>query len=340
MSSIVTLEGSGAWRHGGSYATYPEAREERQKRLGDAVSRWREEERRLYRLMKTFKERARYSSDWAKKADAAETRWQRFADAGPPPAPVTDTSITVRIRGGDSARRVLDLRSLGITGLVTPFSDEIHFGERVGIIGPNGSGKSALMHVLAGAREQISGALVVGPRVSAGFFTQLQSRGDYAGRPIIEIVLAGGGLQAAMGALARYGLVEAARRNHDVLSGGEKARLEVLMLELEGHNLLLLDEPTDNLDIDSSEALERALALLPGHGSRRLPRSRLPAHDGPLPADPDTTARSSPCPPTSLPSKRSWTPTGPPPVSASPRRLRRSPAAAGTVQTQKLVKLP
>ncbi len=265
VSSIVTLEGSGAWRHGGSYATYTEARAERQKRLGDAVTRWREEERRLFALMKTFKERARYSSDWAKKADAAETRWRRFADAGPPPSPVTDTAITVRIRGGDSARRVLDLRALGIVGLVAPFSDEIHFGERVAIIGPNGSGKSALMQVLAGTRSPDDGELVVGPRVSTGFFTQLQSRGDFAGRPVIEIVLElGGGVQAAMGSLARYGLVEAARRSHDLLSGGEKARLEILMLELEGHNLLLLDEPTDNLDIDSSEALERALEWFSG----------------------------------------------------------------------------
>jgi ATPase subunit of ABC transporter with duplicated ATPase domains len=49
-----------------------------------------------------------------------------------------------------------------------------------------------------------------------------------------------------------------------MLSGGEKARLEVLILELEGHNLLLLDEPTDNLDIDSAEALERALDRFEG----------------------------------------------------------------------------
>ena len=116
--------------------------------------------------MKTFKERARYSSDWAKKADAAETRWRRFADAGPPPAPVIDSSITVRMRGGDSARRVLDLRSLGIDGLVSAFSEEIHFGERVGMIGPNGSGKSELTRVLAGARDPDVGELVVGPRVS------------------------------------------------------------------------------------------------------------------------------------------------------------------------------
>jgi ATPase subunit of ABC transporter with duplicated ATPase domains len=267
VRSIVTLEGNGSWVHGGSYASYPEAREARQRRLGDAVKRWRDEERRLFALVKTFKERARYSSDWAKKADAAETRWHRFADGGPPPAPVADASIVLRLRGRDSARRVLDLRSLGVDDLISPFSDEIHFGERVGVLGPNGSGKSQLMRVLAGEREPDSGELVVGPRVTVGFFTQLQSRGDLAGRVVIDVVLArvgGGGVQAAMAALARYGLVDAARRSYDVLSGGQKARLEVLVLELEGHNLLLLDEPTDNLDIDSSDALERALITFEG----------------------------------------------------------------------------
>ena len=290
--SIVTLEGDGAWVHGGSYRTYVQAREARQRRLGDAVKRWRDEERRLYRLMKTFKERARYSSDWAKKADAAETRWRRFKDAGPPPAPVVDRSITVRMRGGDSARRVLDLRSVGIDGLVSPFTDEVHFAERVAMIGPNGSGKSELMRVLAGEREPDFGELVVGPRVSAGYFTQLQTRGDLAQRVVIDVILErvrGGGVQAAMAALARYGLAAAAQRSYDVLSGGEKARLEVLVLELEGHNLLLLDEPTDNLDIDSAEALEHALETF--HGTvvavshdraflRTMDRFLMVLHDG------------------------------------------------------------
>jgi ATPase subunit of ABC transporter with duplicated ATPase domains len=265
LGAIVTLEGNGAWVHGDSYATYARAREDRQRRLGDAVKRWHEEERRLFRLMKTFKERARYAPDWAKRADAMETRWNRFRAPGPPPAPVADQAIAVRIRGSDSARIVLDMRSLEIAGLVSAFSDEIHFGERVGVIGPNGSGKSALMQVLAGVRGPSGGELRVGPRVSAGFFTQLQSRADFAGRIVLNIVMTQRGeLQAAMAALARYGLAEAARRSYDVLSGGEKARLEVLILELEGHNLLLLDEPTDNLDTDSSEALEKALDSFAG----------------------------------------------------------------------------
>ncbi len=290
VGAIVTLEGHGAWVHGGSYATYARAREDRQRRLGDAVKRWHEEERRLFRLMKTFKERARYAPDWAKRADAMETRWRRFRAGGPPPSPVADQAIAVRIRGGDSARVVLDLRSVGIDDLVAPFSEEIHFGERIGLIVPNGSGKSELLGVLFGIRAPDRGELRTGPRVSAGLFTQLQSRTDFGGRAVLDIVLAQRGeMQAAMGALARYGLAGAAHRAYDVLSGGEKARLEVLMLELEGHNLLLLDEPTDNLDTDSAEALEKALESFEGtvvavsHDRaflRRLDRFLMVLHDG------------------------------------------------------------
>ncbi len=290
VGTIVTLEGNGAWVHGGSYATYAQAREDRQRRLGDAVKRWHEEERRLFHLMKTFKERARYAPDWAKRADAMESRWRRFKAGGPPPSPVADQAIAVRIRGGDSARIVLDLRSVEIAGLVAPFSEEIHFGERIGVIGPNGSGKSALVHVLAGGRPPDGGELRTGPRVSAGLFTQLQARADFSGRGVLDIVLSQRGeMRAAMSALARYGLAEASRRQYDVLSGGEQARLEILMLELEGHNLLLLDEPTDNLDTDSSEALEKALDSFQGtvvavsHDRaflRRMDRFLMVLHDG------------------------------------------------------------
>jgi len=257
--SIVTLEGSGAWIHGGSYANYPAEREARQKRLGDALAQWKLEERRLHALMKTFKERAKYSTDWAKRANAMETRWKRWA-ADPPPPPVADQHIRVRMRGGDSARKVVDLRCAAIADLVRPVTEEIHFGERVGLIGPNGTGKTHLIRALAGSLEATSGEIRLGNRVSAGLFTQLNARTDFAGRVIGDIVIDRvGALDRAMAALARYGLADAARRPYERLSGGQKARLEILCLELEGHNLLLLDEPTDNLDIDSSEALETAL---------------------------------------------------------------------------------
>jgi ATPase subunit of ABC transporter with duplicated ATPase domains len=295
--SILTIEGNGSWMHPGSYATYPAAREARQKKLGDAVKRWRDEERRLFQLMKTFKERARYSSDWAKKADAAETRWRRFADSGPPPAPVADQRVVIRMRGGDSARLVLVLNDVGIEDLVRPFSDEIHFGERVGLIGPNGGGKTSLMQVFAGERAPDGGSVRLGNRVSAGSFTQVNVRPEFTGRVVLDIAMERvRTLEDAMRGLARYGLAEAARRRYDLLSGGQKARLEILCLELEGHNFLLLDEPTDNLDIDSAEALEAALDGFEGtivavsHDRaflRKMDRFLMVLHDGTVVALPD-----------------------------------------------------
>ena len=297
VSWILTIEGDGAWMHAGSYATYPEARADRQRKLGDAVKRWKDEERRLFALMKTFKERARYSDVWAKKADAAETRWRRFADGGPPPAPITDQQVRMRIRGADSARKALVLHHVGVDGLVAPFSDEVHLGERVGVIGPNGGGKTRLMRAFAGETGVHSGEVRIGNRVSVGSFTQLNLRDDFAGRRVIDVVIERvGALQQAMGALARYGLADAAQRSHDLLSGGQKARLEILCLELEGHNLLLLDEPTDNLDIDSCQALESALDGFEGtvvavsHDRaflRRMDRYLMVLHDGSVLALPE-----------------------------------------------------
>jgi ATPase subunit of ABC transporter with duplicated ATPase domains len=295
--SVMTLEGNGCWIHPGSYATYPAAREARQKKLGDAVKRWKEEEKRLRELTRLFKERARYSPDWAKKADAMETRWKRFAAPGPPPAPVADQQIKVRMQGADSARLALVLNGVGIDGLVSPFTEEIHLGERVGLIGPNGGGKTHLMRAFAGEEGLHDGEIRVGNRVSIGFFTQLNRRADFAGRECLDVVRERvPAVERAMGALARYGLADAARRSYDVLSGGQKARLEILCLELEGHNLLLLDEPTDNLDIDSSEALESALEGFEGtvvavsHDRAflsRLDRFLMLLHDGTVLALPD-----------------------------------------------------
>jgi ATPase subunit of ABC transporter with duplicated ATPase domains len=296
-NAILTLEANGTWLHGGSYRTYPEARERRQELLGDRLDQWQREERRLFHFYKTMKQRAAISDVLAKRADAAETRWRRFVDAGPPPAPVADQQIVVRIPGGDSARIVVALRDVGIDGLVRPFEDEIHFGERVGLIGPNGSGKTHLIRLLAGEPIPHDGELRIGNRVSAGLFTQLNARSDLQGRGVLDVAVERlGAVEQSMRALARYRLQDAARRSTDTLSGGQKARLEILCLELEGHNLLLLDEPTDNLDIDSSEALEAALESFVGtvvavsHDRaflRRLDRFLMLAHDGSVYALPD-----------------------------------------------------
>lgn len=259
-TKIVVIEGSGCWVHGGSYATFPEARAKRQELLGDELKRWNDEERRLFHHMKIMKQRAAQNFKNATKANAAETRWQKFVAAGPPPPPVPDQQIHVRLRGGDAARRVARLDEVSIGDLFLPFSDEIHHGERLGLIGPNGTGKSHLLRALAGTSVPDYGSITYGPRTSTGTFTQINDRPDFLGRTCLDIVRERVfDDERSMKALARYGLRTNARQEFQTLSGGQKARLEILCLELEGHNVLLLDEPTDNLDIESSEALEQAL---------------------------------------------------------------------------------
>ena len=259
-TKVVTIEGSGCWVHGGSYRTYADARTARQEQLGDALKQWNDEERRLFHHMKIMKQRAAQNFKNATKANAAETRWEKFVKAGPPPPPVADQQIFVRFRGADSARRVVKFDNAGIDSLVSPFSDEVHFGERLGLIGPNGTGKTHLLAAVLAASTAETPGITFGPRTSVGMFTQVHDRPELKGRQCIDIVrdrLVEE--EKSMAALARYGLRNQARQEYQTLSGGQKARLEILLLELAGHNVLLLDEPTDNLDIESSEALEKAL---------------------------------------------------------------------------------
>ena len=259
-NKIIAVEGSGCWVHGGSFATFPEAREKRQELLGDDLKRWHEEERRLFHHMKIMKQRAAQNFKNATKANAAETRWEKFVAAGPPPPPVPDQQIYVRLRGADAARRVAQLNGVSMHDLFRPFSDEIYHGERVALIGPNGTGKTHLLKALSQELTPTAGEVRFGPRTSVGVFTQINNRPDFLGRECIDIVHDRiSDEERAMKTLARYGLRNQARQKFETLSGGQKARLEILRLEIEGHNVLLLDEPTDNLDIESSEALEKAL---------------------------------------------------------------------------------
>jgi ATPase subunit of ABC transporter with duplicated ATPase domains len=267
-TKVICIEGTGCWVHGGSYRTFPGARAKRQEQLGDDLKRWNDEERRLFRHMKIMKQRAAVNFKNASKADAAETRWERFVKAGPPPPPVPDQHILVKLRGADAARRVVQLADVSVGDLFFPFSHEIYHGERIGLIGPNGTGKTHLLNALAGqatANGELSGSIRFGPRTSVGMFTQVNDRPEFAGRTCLDIVRDRRfDEELAMKALARYRIGRQSRQEFETLSGGQKARLEILCLELDGHNVLLLDEPTDNLDVDSSEALERALDSFDG----------------------------------------------------------------------------
>jgi ATPase subunit of ABC transporter with duplicated ATPase domains len=97
-------------------------------------------------------------------------------------------------------------------------------------------------------------------------FAQTHARPDLAARTPLEILMTEHAMliNEAMSALARYELQVCARQPFGTLSGGQQARLQILLLELAGSTLLLLDEPTDNLDLASAEALQQGLELYSG----------------------------------------------------------------------------
>ena len=103
-----------------------------------------------------------------------------------------------------------------------------------------------------------------------GWFAQTHLHPEWTGRILLEILHRGNehrdglGREAGARVLDRYELARAGEQKFESLSGGQQARFQVLLLELSGATLLLLDEPTDNLDMASAEALEAGLATFTG----------------------------------------------------------------------------
>jgi len=290
---IVTLElgaaGNTTWTHGGGFGGYHDARRERMERLEELRRRWDEEHAKLKALVLRFKEKAKYNSDLASAYQAAQTRLARFEAAGPPQAVPREQNVRMRLTGARTGRRVLECTDLELTGLMRPFDAEVWFGERVAVLGSNGSGKSHFLRLLAAggtdpdpsaghlASADVAGAPVphtgtakLGARVAPGLFAQAHEHPELVGRTLLEILHRcddrrdGLPREAASRVLDRYGLAGAAEQAFESLSGGQQARLQILLLELSGATLLLLDEPTDNLDLVSAEALEEGLAGFEG----------------------------------------------------------------------------
>jgi ATPase subunit of ABC transporter with duplicated ATPase domains len=264
---IITVESGTAWVHGGGFATYPAARRDRAARMDELRRRWDEEHARLRRLVDTLRRRAAASDAVASSYQAARTRLARFEEAGPPEPPPREQNIRVRLRGGRTGKRAVICERLELTGLTEPFDLEVWYGERVAVLGANGSGKSQFLKLLADPPSVAhQGTVRLGARVVPGHFAQTHSHPELRDRSPDEIITTGFGttLNDAMRALARYELAPTRRRPFHTLSGGQQARLQILLLELSGCTLLLLDEPTDNLDLASAQALQDGLAAYQG----------------------------------------------------------------------------
>jgi ATPase subunit of ABC transporter with duplicated ATPase domains len=267
---IVTVEGGTAWVHGGGFVSYHEARAAKHDRMAELRRRWDEEHARLRELVRTLQQQAKISPDMASRYRAMCTRLEKFEAAGAPPDKPADQRVTMRLRGGRTGVRAVICEGLELDGLMRPFDAEIYYGERVGVLGANGAGKSHFLRLLGGERVAHRGEWRLGARVVPGLFAQTHAHPEWHARTLVDLLWAGdedrSGINRgrAMSVLRRYGLEQQGDQTFASLSGGQQARLQILLLELSGATLLLLDEPTDNLDVLSAEALEEALEVFDG----------------------------------------------------------------------------
>jgi ATPase subunit of ABC transporter with duplicated ATPase domains len=288
---VVTVElgsaGNLVWTHPGGFSSYHEARKDRFARFEELRRRWDEEHAKLKALVLMYKQKAAYNDGLASRYQAAQTRLRKFEEAGPPTEQPREQQVTMRLKGGRTGKRAVVCENLELTGLMRPFDLEVWYGERVAVLGSNGSGKSHFLRLLAagGSDPDVehrpvgevpvkavdhTGRARLGARVRPGWFVQTHEHPELVGRTLVEVLHRGDehrdgmGREQASRVLDRYELAHAAEQRFESLSGGQQARFQILLLELSGATLLLLDEPTDNLDVQSAEALEEGLASFDG----------------------------------------------------------------------------
>ncbi|MEK7811902.1 MAG: ATP-binding cassette domain-containing protein [Pseudomonadota bacterium] len=177
--------------------------------------------------------------------------------------------------GDRSGKLVAELehvsKTFGTRKVVNDFSCRIQRGDKIGLLGPNGAGKSTLLKIILGELAPDSGTVKLGTKISVAYFDQLRAQLDdnatladtiSQGSDFIEI---GGARKHVISYLGDFLFApERARSPVKSLSGGERNRLLLARLFTRPSNVLVLDEPTNDLDIETLELLEELLAQYEG----------------------------------------------------------------------------
>jgi ATP-binding cassette subfamily F protein 3 len=264
---IFELEDGRITGYQGNYSDFQTAKRERLER-DEALYELRQRE------LKKLKASAEQLTEWAKqnpkfaaragnRRRILEIEQEKFEKT---PTPILDRRrIDVDFSGERGSSLVLEIKGLsksyGEREVFKPFDLTLMHGERVGVVGPNGSGKTTLFKLILGREQPTTGTLRIGPTINLGYFAQEQETLDRTMTPL-ELVrktkpmTEQGAISFLVGML--FDRNDALNRIGN-LSGGERARLQLAVLILQGANFLVLDEPTNNLDIPSIEVLEDAL---------------------------------------------------------------------------------
>ena len=179
---------------------------------------------------------------------------------------------TVSSRLGKTTIELTDVsKGYGDENIILPFSYVLKRDDRIGIIGLNGSGKTTLLNLLTGSVSPDSGTVLIGETVNIGYFTQHSDSLDLSQTAVEYVKERGERIQTLDGFLSAEKLMEMflfpgelQHRQVSKLSGGEKRRLFLLGILASSPNVLVLDEPTNDLDIPTLQILENYLLSFPG----------------------------------------------------------------------------
>lgn len=204
----------------------------------------------------------------AKRAKVMERRIESL-DMKKPESVEDSVNISIErgLRGGSIVLRASDLFfGYGENPVLSDVNLEIVSGERIGIVGANGSGKTSLLNCFLGYVQPQRGNVWIGPSIKVGYFAQTDINLD--DNTTIYDTLNGAGCKSqneAYGLMKKWLFKECSiDREIGTLSGGEKKKIQLIAIMLAKPNLLVLDEPTDNLDMASREGLERAVSEFDG----------------------------------------------------------------------------
>lgn len=188
---------------------------------------------------------------------------------------LSKSSVEMSSMGSRLGRKIIELdgisKSFGDKNLINNFSYLLLRTDRIGIIGPNGVGKSTLLKIIMGILAPDTGEITVGETVKIGYFSQECENMNPDTRPIDYIKEEASVIETVDGPLTATQLLEKFLFSSDLqytnigrLSGGEKRRLYLLKILITAPNILILDEPTNDLDIETLTILEDYLSTFQG----------------------------------------------------------------------------
>lgn len=205
----------------------------------------------------------------------AKGRIQRFEELEASGLIIDNSSLELDTVSSRLGRKIIEIhgisKSYGERTLIRDFSYTVLRSDRIGIIGKNGCGKSTLLKLIMGQLQPDAGTIDIGATVRIGYFSQENEVLDPDRRVIQYIGEIAGSVETKSGTLSASQMLERflfPPHMHSVeigrLSGGEKRRLYLLSILMQAPNVLILDEPTNDLDIDTLTVLEDYLDEFPG----------------------------------------------------------------------------